>query len=411
MTIYTLTAGPDAAKGKVVEQRIRRAIASTTSVGDMRELLDVVARGPKEPIYLLIIAPSDGHACFTRLADAASAHRGRIFFILLSDELSASDYKALLRRGDADWVSVTADPREILEIVARQRRREEIEHAGDPAGARPVAISFVPSAGGVGNTTLAIEVAIKLKTAKATRDRSVCVVDLDFQGSHVCDHLDIEPRLKIQEIMDHPERLDAQLFDIFISRHASGLHVFAAPRSKLDLCGLNVSALDAFFNLALSRYDLILIDLPATWFAWTDPVVAASDGVIVTGLNTIPGLRQTVETLASVRAASGSALRDLSAREVDRGQVQAPQESQIAVAINRCQRRFMGGIRHRHHVEAVLEGEQVFYVGEEPMAIESINTGVPIGLAKGSRAFAKDIAAIAAFCGGLKHSRVKSDRL
>ena len=410
MTIFTLTAGPDAAKGKVVEQRIRRAIASTTSITDLREVLDAAARGQNDPIYLLIIAPSDGHTCFTRLADAASGHRGRIFFILVSDELSASDYKALLRRGDADWVSVAADPREILEIVARHRQREAIEHAGDAGGARPVAISFVPSAGGVGNTTLAIEIAIKVKTAKATRDRGVCIVDLDFQGSHVCDYLDIEPRLKIQEIMDDPERLDAQLFDIFISRHASGLHVFAAPRSKLDLCGLNVSALDAFFNLALSRYDLILIDLPATWFAWTDPVVAASDGVIVTGLNTIPGLRQTVETLASVRAASGSALRDLSAREADRGQAQDPPASQIAVAINRCQRRFIGGIRHRHNVETVLDGEQVFYVGEEPMALESINTGMPIGLAKGSRAFAKDIAAIAAFCGALKHSRVKSDR-
>jgi pilus assembly protein CpaE len=409
MAIYTLTAGPDAAKVRVVEQRIRRAIPGATSIADIRELSNAVDRGSKDPSYLLIIASSDAHRQFKTLADAAP-HRGGIFFVLISEELSASEYKALVRRGDADWVSVSADPQEILAIIARHRRGGETGHAGQPGGASPVTVSFVPSAGGVGNTTLAIETAIKLRSDKATRDRRICIVDLDFQASHVCDYLDIEPRLKIQEIMDHPERLDAQLFDIFISRHASGLHVFAAPRSKLDHFALNVAALDAFFNLALSRYDLILIDLPTTWFAWTDPVVAASDGVIVTGLNTIPGLRQTAETLAAVRAASGSALRDLSARDDDRGEARDPPASQIAVAINRCQRRLMGGIRHRHHVEAVLDGEHVFYLGEEPMATESINTGVPIGLAKSSRTFVKEIAALAGFCGALKHSSIASDR-
>jgi hypothetical protein len=40
------------------------------------------------------------------------------------------------------------------------------------------------------------------------------------------------------------------------------------------------------------------------------------------------------------------------------------------------------------------------------MAVESINTGTPIGLNKSSGAFVKDIAALAAFCRALKSSRV-----
>jgi pilus assembly protein CpaE len=177
----------------------------------------------------------------------------------------------------------------------------------------------------------------------------------------------------------------------------SGLHIFAAPRGSFDVCELNVSALDALFNMAALRYELILIDLPVTWFQWTDQVVSASDGVVVTGTNTIPGLRQTVETLKAVRSARNSVLFGASAPGADR---------QIAVAMNRCQRRFMGGIRHRRHVEAVLSDEQVFYVSDEPVALESINTGTPIGLNKSGGAFSKDIAALAAFCGGLKSARV-----
>ena len=385
-------------RARLVEQRIRRAIPELTVLADIKELSAAVARGSiNDPAFVLIIASSREMDYFTKVADMVPSYRGRVIFVLISDELSATDYKALLRRGDADWVSSDADSQEILDIVARHRRRKNVEHAGDASGARPAAVSFVPSAGGVGNTTLALETAMKLKTDKATRERRICIVDLDFQRSHICDYLDLEPRLKIQEITDNPDRLDDQLFDIFISRHASGLHVFAAPRGSFDMCELNVSALDALFNLASLRYELILIDLPVTWFAWTDQVVSASDGVVVTGTNTIPGLRQTVETLKAVRAAGNSVLSRTSGPAAD---------LQIAVAMNRCRRRFMGGIRHRRHVETVLGDERVFYVSEEPMALESINTGTPIGLNKSSGSFVKDIAVLAAFCGGLKSARV-----
>ena len=398
MAIYLLAADAEMTRARLVEQRIRRALPDLTTIADIKELSDAIAQASvNDPAFVLIMAPSRDMGYFTKIAEMTSSHRGRIFFVLISDELSVNDYKTLLRRGDADWVSLDADPQEIVDILARHRRRKNAEYASDPSGAKPIAVSFVPSAGGVGNTTLALETAIKLKTDKATRERRICIVDLDFQRSHVCDYLDLEPRLKIQEIMDNPDRLDEQLFDIFISRHVSGLHIFAAPRGSFDVCELNVSALDALFNMAALRYELILIDLPVTWFAWTDQVVSASDGVVVTGANTIPGLRQTVETLKAVRSARNSVLSRASAPGADR---------QIAVAMKRCRRRFMGGIRHRRHVEAVLGGEQVFYVSDEPVALESINTGTPIGLNKSGGAFGKDIAALAAFCGGLKAARV-----
>ena len=386
MTIFILSTGSDATRAGIVEQNIRRVITDLKPIASIQEFIDNVARGSNDPSYLLLVAPSYEKRDLAALAETAATYRRRIFFVLISDEISASDYKVLVRNGDADWVSVGADPQEILDIIARHRVRLETERVGGAGGAKPVAVSFVPSAGGVGNTTLAVEIALGLKTGKAGKDRHICIVDLDFQGSHVCDYLDIEPRLQIQEISDNPERLDAQLFEIFISRHASGLHVFAAPRRKFDFCGLNISAIDAFFNLASTRYELILIDLPTTWFLWTSQIISASDGVVVTGVNTVPGLRQTVETLGAVRAAG-------------------PISGQIAVAVNRCQRRFMGGMINRNHIESVLGKEKVFYVGNEPMVLESANTGTPVVLTKTGGAFGKEIAAIATFCADLKSTR------
>jgi pilus assembly protein CpaE len=385
MPIYLWSADLDRDKCRTIEHRLRRGLPDLISVSNLNEVL-AHEKDTSGPIHVLFAAPGSNRPALPELIELASRHRERLFMILISDDISVADYKALTRTGGADWVSSNADPREILDIMARRNARTMADvKQGKPSG-RPAAISFVPSAGGVGNTTVAAETGVRLKSDKATRQRNVCLVDLDFQSSNVCDYLDIEPRLQIQEISTDPERLDAQLFDIFISHHRSGLDVIAAPRTKFQVCSLDVLALDTLFSIASTRYDLILIDLPLTWFAWTPKIIEASDAVLVTGTNSVPGLRQTVETLAAIRAIPNG-------------------PSKIAIAMNRCRRGPFGGIVRRQHVESTLGREQVLYVTEEPMALESINTGTPIVVNAGRRAIGKDIAALAGFCASVTSTR------
>ena len=88
--------------------------------------------------------------------------------------------------------------------------------------------SFMPAAGGVGNTTLALQTAFQLHHS-VTRGASTCVVDLNFQQGACAEYLDLEPRFDITEIENQPERLDRQLLDVMLSKHSSGLCVLAAP--------------------------------------------------------------------------------------------------------------------------------------------------------------------------------------
>jgi pilus assembly protein CpaE len=379
MPIYLWSADIGGTKVDAIEHRLRAVLPDLATIPAIDDVLARPATDATGPNFVIAVTPSKDRHAFSRLLETADRHRDRLFLILVSDEISVGDYKMVTRSGAADWVSADADPQEILDIIARRQARTAEARLAQRSESRSVAISFVPSAGGVGNTTLLVETGVYLKTNKATRNRKICLVDLDFQSSNICDYLDIEPRLQIQEISTDPERLDSQLFDIFVSRHASGLDVIAAPRAKFEYCDLDVSALDTLFSIAASRYDLILIDLPITWFAWTPNVIAASDAALVVGVNTVPGLRQTGEALAAIR-------------EVPH----AP--SRIAVAVNRCQRRLIGGIARRHHVETVLGNEQIVYIGEEPMAVEAVNTGSPMALNKSHRAIGKDIAALAEFC-------------
>jgi pilus assembly protein CpaE len=310
-------------------------------------------------------------------------HRDRLFFILISEEISTSNYKRLIRTQGAEWVSAAGAAQEVVEIFAKRRVAAPAPPSPIEELKQPVTIAFVPAAGGVGNTTLIKEVGVQLKSRKDLKGRNICIVDLDFQSSHLCDHLDIEARLQIHEILDNPGRLDSQLFEHFISRHQSGVDVFAAPRSKLNVGDVDVDTLDSLFSMIAQRYDWILIDLPLTWFSWTQEIISNSTGVIVSGINTIPCLHQISESLALARSSRSD-------------------PGSIAVAINRCERGLMGGVARRDHVKSVLGEEVIFFIRDDKEAIvESINTGVPVSASRSGK-MVKEIAAITTFCAEIK---------
>jgi Flp pilus assembly CpaE family ATPase len=143
--------------------------------------------------------------------------------------------------------------------------------------------------------------------------------------------------------------------------------------------------LDALFGMISGRYDLILIDLPVNWFSWTSKIIAASGGIVVTGVNSIPGLRQIAETLTTVRETTDVF-------------------GEIRVVVNKCERGLFGRVARRQHVQSILKHEKILYVRKDDAALESINTGVPMALGASRRKISQDILDITTFCTGLQPS-------
>ena len=83
---------------------------------------------------------------------AAGGLGANLFFVVVGGDISAQDYKKLIRSGNADWVAEACPPQEILDIVGRV----SAPAMHDVPVESPVVVSFTPSAGGVGNSTLAI---------------------------------------------------------------------------------------------------------------------------------------------------------------------------------------------------------------------------------------------------------------
>jgi len=374
MQVYILNAGGDPVEFGELDSQLRAAIANLNRLESLEALrIDRLrSDADEEKPYVLYPVPTRDDVSFEQLIDLVTQYREHLFIIFISDEISATHYKRLVQTGGAEWVPRHNAAQEIADVLWR---KPGVATPAPSEGRKAAIATFMPSGGGVGNSTLAVETAVQLKTTKATRERSVCLIDLDFQNSHVCDYLDIEPRLQIQELAENPGRLDAQLLGLFLSHHSSGVEVLAAPRSKANPLELNVAALDTLFGMISEKYHFILVDLPSAWLASTPPILSVSGLVLVVGLNTIPSLRAARDTLEALRAVK-------------------PLRAQIATAVNRCETRLLGGIARRQHVKSILrEEQQVLFIREDTNAArESVNTGIPVGLSGRAGRLSKDVA-------------------
>ena len=303
MQIYLFTGGVQSEELNELVKRLSEALPDLAIVSKLSDVPISPAHGsdPRQsPVYIIVPFLNTASPLDRVISIAEQEHPGT-FFIFVSKEISASEYKRLTKNGSADWVSLNGAPHEILDILSRRNSLAPTAAAGEARQTKLFITGFVPSGGGVGNTTLALETAVQLKLAKGNRPRRICYLDLDVQTSHVCDYLDIEPRLKMDEIVKNPERLDDQLFALFVSSHSSGLDVLATPRHRDATSNVSIGALDALFRVIARRYDLLILDLPPLWFEWTPQVLSVCDLAVVTGLNTVAGLRQVSDTLEAVR--------------------------------------------------------------------------------------------------------------
>ncbi len=193
MQVFLFSASIDSARLNDLEHRIRAKIPDVRIVDRMEEVTKALPKtvgNDRELACILFPVVLNAPASFDRMVSIAAEYRDSLFFIFISDDIPASDYKRLVQTGGADWASTRGAPEEIADILARIGNGGA-EIAESQPVTEPVMVAFVPSAGGVGNSTLAIEVGVQLKTAKRTRGRRVCLLDLDFQNSHVCDYLDM----------------------------------------------------------------------------------------------------------------------------------------------------------------------------------------------------------------------------
>jgi len=264
--------------------------------------------------------------------------------------------RQLLQMRIADFLVKPVQPVELVRTCARVVQT--------PASAEPSEaeiFTYLSAVGGAGVTTLAIQTALLLLKSNGHKARpATCLVDLDFQHGACADYLDLEPRLDLREIEPRPERLDRQLLEVMTSYHASGLAVVAAPNRPAEMRSFDPDIVTRLLDLVSSHFNYVVIDMPRTWFSWTDSVLLGSNHLYVVSEMTVPGLKHAKHLVAAIRERLGDGPR--------------PQ-----VIINRFEQSlFSSGLRKSDIEQALGDDFLMALPNSYSLVREAIDRGVPL---------------------------------
>ena len=148
-------------------------------------------------------------------------------------------------------------------------------------------ISFVSNKGGVGKSTMSVNVAAGLAARYPER---VLLIDASLQMGVCASMLDLKPATTLTDAMRERNRLDETLIRQLAMPHPCGLHLLAAPRDALEAAEVDEEAMARVLTLARRTYDYVVVDT----FPLLDSVMMAvldlSDRVFLVTESVVPTL-------------------------------------------------------------------------------------------------------------------------
>lgn len=198
--------------------------------------------------------------------------------------------RALLKAGVRDVIALPLDRHELAATV-EDVKRELANEATVEVGQGKI-VSMLKSVGGVGATSILVQMAALLGRRERGGQRRVCVIDLDLQFGNVATYLGLNPMNHVGELLGAGERLDEALFRSVVTEHGSGLAVVAAPKQMAPIESVDVDQMLRVIEIAARMYDVVLLDLPGNWTNWSMSLAARSDLLMMVVELSVGSLRQ-----------------------------------------------------------------------------------------------------------------------
>lgn len=215
--------------------------------------------------------------------------RGGSFIVIMEDP-TADIVRRLFRAGVTDVLPTPVMPAELIAALNTARGRK-VEIPPLPVGATGKIVTILKTSGGVGATTVAVNLAGALAELGLG---TVALVDLDVQFGQMATALDARPRMTVLDAVRAGQRLDPTLLASTLHEHESGVKLLAAPNEITPLDAINEQFIERLFADLRAVAAISIIEVPAAWTQWIGEVVDRSDLVVPVAE-------------ASVRSAAGAA--------------------------------------------------------------------------------------------------------
>lgn len=157
-----------------------------------------------------------------------------------------------IRLGLSDFLRRPVAAGDLEQLVDRMIRSTSIE--SPQLGS---VVAFVSNKGGVGKSTLAVNVATRLALQ---HPEQVLLIDCSLQMGVCSSMLDLQPRTTLLDVEREKSRLDETLLRKMTTRHFSGLDLLAAPPDAISAIELHDETISQALSIARRMYRFVIVD-------------------------------------------------------------------------------------------------------------------------------------------------------
>ena len=267
--------------------------------------------------------------------------------LIVADQLQPALLLEAMRAGVTEVVAAPLVASEIEAAVGRLAAQRSLTPS---AG---VAFAFLGAKGGVGTTTVAVNVAAALS---AIVPGSALFIDLHVAHGDAAVFLGAEPRFSIVDALENTHRLDEAFFRNLIIKTKSGVDLLASS-DRVMAAPPDARRIRALLEMAERHYRFVVLDVPRSDAAVLDALEGVKHIVVVAN-----------QELATVRSASRMAttLRQRHGKE------------KLNVVLSRSDR--LADIGHEDVERAVGAKVKHVFPSDYRCALEALNKGRPIAL-------------------------------
>ncbi len=139
-------------------------------------------------------------------------------------------------------------------------------------------ISVMGTRGGVGTTTLAVNLAGVI--AEQSK-KKVALIDLDSREGSIALSMDLEPSRGFREALEKPDRIDSLFIERVMVKPSKHLSILSAEESLQDHIKIHDHASESLLKELKDAYDVIVLDVPRYLDTFSKQCLAVSDHVVL----------------------------------------------------------------------------------------------------------------------------------
>ncbi len=210
---------------------------------------------------------------------------------------SSNDGQLILRAMRAGAKEFLTEPLSMDELVAAfDRILQQRTGAGVAKGRGCVSMAVAGASGGVGSTSLAVNLGCALASDEAN---SVALVDLDMSLGDADVFLDAIPDYTLADVAQNVSRMDYALLKKSMTKHSSGLYLLPRPVQLQDAPLVTPEDLRRVLGLLKASFTHVILDLSKAYSPLDMAVLEECNHVLLVTQLDLPCLRNVVRLMMS----------------------------------------------------------------------------------------------------------------